>query len=308
MTITPSLRRTSRMRPQWLPWIAAAGLLGACASQPSTPGATPADGTMAPTVAAADAVASSPMQVPEIRPGIPAGYLGKHLPDSLRLLPAPPAAGTPAFANDQAVSRASQTLKGTPRHALAVSDADLSFPHTSGVFACALGVEINQQATPRLYLLLQRSMIDGGLATYAAKNHYQRIRPFVHYQESTCYPKDEAALRKDGSYPSGHTAIGWTWALLLTELAPESSDALLARGRAFGESRLICNAHWQSDILEGRAVAAGAVARLHADPVFRADMQAAAAEIAAQRAAGAAPSGDCAGEQAALQTKIPGVL
>jgi len=282
-----------------LAWVLAC-LLSACASPPVAPDA-------AEPAIKSDA-ASMPMQVPEIRPGIPAGYLGKNLPNSLTLLPAPPAPGSAAFANDQAVSRASQKIKGNARYALAVSDADLSFPHSSGVFQCALGIRISQQTTPRLYLLLQRSMIDGGLATYAAKNHYQRIRPFVHYKEATCYPKDEEALRKDGSYPSGHTAIGWTWALLLTELAPESSDALLARGRSFGESRLICNAHWQSDILEGRAVAAGAVAKLHADPVFRADMQAAAAEIAAQRSAAPLDAGSCADEQTALQTRIPGIL
>lgn len=298
MTVLASKYSTA-LRPACLS-LALACLLSACASQPSTPmAAQPDTSTPMPAVVA---------PVPELRPGIPAGYLGKNLPDSLALLPAPPAAGTAAFANDLAVSRASQKLKGTPRYELAVSDADLSFPHTSGVFSCALGVNISQQTTPRLYLLLQRSMIDGGLATYAAKNHYQRIRPFVHYQEGTCYPKDEAALRKDGSYPSGHTAIGWTWALILTELAPDSSDALLARGRAFGESRLICNAHWQSDILEGRAVAAGAVAKLHADPVFRADMQAAAGEIAAQRAAAPVDASACDKQRAALQIPIPGVL
>lgn len=280
--------------------LALACVLSACASQPSSTKVTPQAGS--------DPGSGVVAPVPELRPGIPAGYLGKNLPDSLALLPAPPAAGTAAFANDQAVSRASQKLKGTARYELAVSDADLSFPHTSGVFSCALGINISQQSTPRLYLLLQRSMIDGGLATYAAKNHYQRIRPFVHYQEATCYPKDEQALRKDGSYPSGHTAIGWTWALILTELAPESSDALLARGRSFGESRLICNAHWQSDILEGRAVAAGAVAKLHSDPVFRADMQAAASEIAAQRTAEPVDAIACDKQRAALQIPIPGVL
>lgn len=279
----------------------AALLLAACSSTPVSP-------TPAMTSIAMD-YPQLPAGVPELRPGIPAGYLGKQLPNSLALLPAPPAAGTPAFANDLAVSRASQTLKGTPRYALAVSDADLSFPHTAGVFSCALGVQVSQQDTPRLYLLLQRSMIDGGLGTYAAKNHYQRVRPFMHYKEATCYPKDEESLRKDGSYPSGHTAIGWTWALLLTELAPERADALLARGRSFGESRLICNAHWQSDILEGRAVAAGVVARLHADPVFQADMRAAAAEIAAQRARQVdGGSTACNSEQEALKTSIPGVL
>ena len=35
-------------------------------------------------------------------------------------------------------------------------------------------------------------------------------------------------------------------------------EALLARGRAFGESRNVCNAHWYSDVVAGRLVGAAA--------------------------------------------------
>lgn len=253
------------------------------------------------------APAAAPVRVvPELRPGIPAGYLGRALPDSLALLPPPPAKGSAGFAQDQAISRAAQKLRRTPRYALATADADLRFPQVANAFSCALGVPISQRDTPRLYVLLQRSLVDAGLSTYAAKNHYKRTRPFVFYKEATCAPADEAQLRTDGSYPSGHTAIGWTWALLLTELSPDQADALLARGRAFGENRLICNAHWQSDILQGRAVAAGAVAKLHANADFNDDMAAARAEIGSLRGSGV-PATGCEAEAAALQVKIPGV-
>jgi acid phosphatase (class A) len=251
---------------------------------------------------------TTPEPVPEIRPGMLAGYLGKELPDSLALLPPPPAGTDAAFKHDEEVSRASQKLRGTPRYTLATADADLSFPHTAGVFACALGLPITERGSPRLYLLLRRVLTDAGLATYGAKNKYNRVRPFVHFNEGTCAPRDEEFLRKDGSYPSGHTSIGWAWALVLTELAPERRDAVLARGRAFGESRLICNAHWQSDVLEGRAVGAGAVALLHSNPTFKADMEAARREIEAMRAKGEKPEGNCAAEAEALAIKIPGVL
>lgn len=274
-----------------------AALLAGCASGPlSSP--SPA---VIPT-----ALPPSPAPVPELRPGVPAGYLGRALPDSLALLPPPPAKGSPGFARDQAVSRASQKLRNTPRYALASRDADLRFPQVASTFSCALGVPISQQDTPRLYLLLQRSLVDAGLATYAAKDHYKRTRPFVFYKEATCLPADEAALRTDGSYPSGHTAISWAWALLLTELSPAQADALLARGRAFGENRLICNAHWQSDVLQGRAVAAGAVATLHANADFTADMAAARAEINALRGSGVVPQ-DCEAEATALKVTLPGV-
>lgn len=239
-------------------------------------------------------------------PGVLAGYLGKSLPDSLALLPPPPEEASPAFRHDEAVSRASQRLRASPRYALARADADLRFPHAAGVFACALGVAVDAQRSPRIHRLLQRTMTDAGLATYRAKDHYDRVRPFVHYGEGTCSPGDEASLRTDGSYPSGHTAIGWTWALVLTEIAPERADAVLARGRAFGESRLVCNAHWYSDVIAGRDIAAATVARLHADAVFRADVDAARSEWRALQEQPDVLRRDCASEAAALSAAAAG--
>ncbi len=89
---------------------------------------------------------------------------------------------------------------------------------------------------------------------------------------------------------------------------PERRNELLARGRAYGESRLVCNAHWQSDVLEGRAIAAGTVAQLHSNAQFTADMAAAKKELNSLRSRGAQPNADCAAEAAALGVKVPGVL
>jgi len=151
---------------------------------------------------------------------------------------------------------------------------------------------------------LRRTLADGGLSTYTAKNKYQRKRPFMKNHEPTCTPDEEAHLMKDGSYPSGHTAIGWAWALILTEIAPERANAILARGRAFGESRNICNVHWHSDVVEGRFMGAAAVARLHADPSFRAEIEAAKAELAAVRAKVLKPTRDCQAEAKALSVHL----
>jgi len=83
-----------------------------------------------------------------------------------------------------------------------------------------------------------------------------------------------------GSYPTGHGGAGWAWALVLAELAPARADAILQRGRDFGESRVICGYHFPSDIEAARLIAAGAVARLHADPAFRRTLDAARRELA----------------------------
>ncbi len=122
-------------------------------------------------------------------------------------------------------------------------------------------------------------------------------------QQPSCTPAEEAMLSKDGSYPSGHNAIGWAWALILAEIAPQQSNAILARGLAYGQSRLVCNVHWQSDATQGRIMGAATVARLQADPTFRADLAAAKAEVAQVRAKGLKPTGDCRAESEALAVK-----
>ena len=267
------------------------GVPASVATAPSTPSQTKSYGLIS---------------VPEIMPGIVAGYLPQAgLPNSLALDPPAPTPGTAVYALDEAVSRANLALQGSPRWQQATSDADLSFPHVAETFSCSMGIPITEADTPHLYMLLRRSFTDAALSTLAAKNHYNRTRPFMENNRPTCSPKDEAFLRKDGSYPSGHTTIGWAWALILTEIAPAQTDAILARGRSFGDSRLVCNVHWQSDVNEGRIMGASTVARLHADPAFLADLDAAKADYEIARAKELNPTRDCAAEAAALATPPP---
>lgn len=229
------------------------------------------------------------------------GYLNpKTLPSSLALLPKPPADGSAEQAADLAVYTNTRNLRGSARWDLAVADAALQFPPAANVFACTLDVPISAEQTPHLNMLLRRTLLDAGLSTYTAKDTYSRKRPFVVQGDSTCTPSEELKLSKDGSYPSGHSAAGWAWALVLSELAPARSNAVLARGYAFGQSRVICGVHWQSDVTAGRVMGAATVARLHADPIFVAQMAAAKAEIADAAAKGLHAAGDCQAQAKAL--------
>ena len=225
--------------------------------------------------------AAPPSSVKEIAPGIIEGYLSREaLPNSLELLPPPPGENSMGLALDRETAEKARTMRNTPRWRQAVDDADLVFPKAIKSFSDTIGFQITEKKTPRLYLLLRRTLTDIGLSTYAAKTHYNRSRPFMDRQETTCTPNDEEALIKDGSYPSGHTAVGWGWALILCELVPDKTDAILKRGWEFGESRIICNCHWQSDVNMGRIMGAATVARLHADKNFLADLDAVRDEIA----------------------------
>jgi acid phosphatase (class A) len=229
----------------------------------------------------------------------PPGYLLKEeLPDSAALLPPPPAFKSKAFAFDKEVSRKSFVLRNTPRWQLAKNDANLNFPQAAETFSCALNAPINRQDTPHLLNLLNVVKTDAGDSTNRAKEKYHRLRPFQINNKPICTPEKEEKdfLKKNGSYPSGHAAIGWAWALILAEISPERTDAILSRGLAFGESRIICNVHWQSDIIAGRSMGAATVARLHANPAFRADLEAAENELSVVRSKGLLPARDCKAE------------
>ena len=199
-----------------------------------------------------------------------AGYLPTGTtPGSLTLLPPPPTAGSGAQARDEDGARAALALHGGPRWDLATQDADLSFPNVAGTFSCAIGAPVTEVDTPALYKLLRRSLADIGLSTYPTKTKYQRPR---------------------------HSAIGWGWGLIVAEVVPDRIDAVLARGRAYSDSRRVCNVHWQSDVDEGRTMGAAVVARLHDSAEFRADVATAKAEVIAARAKGLIPNRDCAEE------------
>jgi len=232
------------------------------------------------------------------------GYLANSdYPDSLKLLPPPPAPGSVAFALDEDVARRTFAVRETARFAQALSDYTMTFPHAAGTFSCALNAPVTEQDTPRLYQLLRRTLTDAGLTTLAAKEFYQRQRPFVLNKQPICAPETRAHLEKDGSYPSGHTTVGWAWALILTEISPDQADAILSRARSFGESRNVCNHHWFSDVDWGRTMGAVIVARLHASAEFQADLAAAKLELAAVREQKRQPTRDCGKEAAALAIK-----
>ena len=244
----------------------------------------------------------SGQSVVEIAPDILKGYLSEdERLDSAAFVPPAPAAGSARQALDTAWAERMRALRDTPRWDMAIRDADLTFPAAVDAFSCALGFEITEADTPALYLMLWRSIADIGLSSYSAKNAYQRERPFMVDDTPICTPEIEEGLRADGSYPSGHTAVGWGWALILAQLAPDRAEALLGRGRAFGESRTVCNVHWYSDVVAGRLVGAAAVARLQADAAFLAAMEAAAVEIAGLEAGARTTDNDCALEAAILE-------
>jgi acid phosphatase (class A) len=254
--------------------------------------ATTATAQMAMTPDAAMKVARTSMGPGYLPPGA--------IPDPLLMLPPPPPKGSAALARDREAQKVALALRGSPRWDLATADAELLPAASTGAMSCAAGFVIGEKETPAIQHLLRRVTADLGASGAAAKRKYMRPRPFMANNKPSCTPDWEPILRKDGSYPSGHSAVGYGWGLILAEIVPDRAAQLVARGRAYGDSRRICNVHWLSDVEEGRVTGTAVVARLHAEPAFRADVEAARAEVEAARANPVKP--DCAKETAVLAT------
>ncbi|MES2035140.1 MAG: phosphatase PAP2 family protein [Pseudomonadota bacterium] len=229
----------------------------------------------------------------------PPGYLAAgEGPVALAWLPPPPDPASPRGLADAFAFSATRALKDGPRWSLAARDAEVYTPDAAlSAFACALDADIRPATTPALARLLGRLPTDIDSLQAGAKKHYGRKRPFVALGGPICVP-EEPWLRPSGSYPSGHSATGWAWALILAQLAPDRAAPVLARGAAFGDSRVICGVHYPSDVEAGRQTGAALVAVLQSRPDFQADLDRARAELAAARKV--APRPDCAAETAAL--------
>jgi acid phosphatase (class A) len=233
---------------------------------------------VAPTAAAQAPAAAAPSDVPP-RPRAE-GYLGaQRVPDHTVFLAPPPAVDSPAGVADRAIFEQTRALEGSERWQLAASDDRLGARKMLGDFGCAAGIDLAGAEAPALERVLARAGADLFPMIGASKDHYQRPRPFVGTQAPICVDVSPT-FAASGSYPSGHSASAWLHALLLAELAPEHAAAIIARGRTFGESRIVCGVHYASDVEGGRLTATALVAALHGSPQFEADMAAARAEVA----------------------------
>lgn len=212
-------------------------------------------------------------------------------PNSFLLLPPPPDAMSIVFLNDQARYNWGKTQRDTPRGDQAASDARVSGNGVPMAFSEAFGIDIDEDTPEILKLIVGMREDAGDLATREAKNYYNRQRPFSFYEEDTCNPEQQQELSTNGSYPSGHTSIGWATALVLSEINPERQNEILKRGYEMGQSRVICGYHYQSDVDAGRITGSVIVARLHADPAFQAQLKKAKDEFRKLKKAGKVAAG-----------------
>jgi acid phosphatase (class A) len=190
--------------------------------------------------------------------------------------PAAPAPGSKADQDDRAAALDLQAKRTPERVALAQADQKLD---VFSAFGSILGPQVTETSAPNLARLMARASRDVGATVLPFKEIYKRPRPPLADPAVTpCVRLPENGLN---SYPSGHAMWGATVGTLLAELAPSKAAAFKARGLDYGLSRAVCGVHYPSDVAAGQALSTSLIAELRKDPAFKADYEAAKAELAA---------------------------
>ena len=213
--------------------------------------------------------------------------------DIVALLPPPPTANSGQQRADlEKVLAAQREAQAAGTIARAVADSEL----TCARFKDVLGPSLKSKAAAAALRFLTEAAISSMQATSPPKLYWKRSRPYMSSaavrrladaapdgeMATTEYPRDPKcavppskdagemaqelaarakARREDdfNSYPSGHAAFGMSCAILLAAIVPEKRAELFARGKQYGESRLIVGAHYPTDVEVGaRAALIGA--------------------------------------------------
>lgn len=234
--------------------------------------------------ALAQPAANAPLPMVPTGPGLPPGYLAGQPPvDILTLLPPPPAPGSAQDAADRMVYKESRKGVGKAAWNNAIVQLNPTSPQFLAALSCAAGATISRESTPATYAMLARAGIDFAAPMTRAKDFYKRPRPFTTDRGKACDPiaADGKGEKLGWAYPSGHSGIGWLWALILSDARPAQAGPIRAFGQGTGDLRLACRVHWLSDVAYGRVLGAAVYQRVAASPEYQADVKRAAAELTA---------------------------
>jgi acid phosphatase (class A) len=197
--------------------------------------------------------------------------------DPAQLLPPPPADDSVAGRDELAELHRIDQTRDPVELAQARHDDEVK---SVAIFAEAVGPGFDLARLPATAALFKTVRAEEKGAANRAKDHFLRKRPWiVDPTLHSCFTDDEPR----SSYPSGHTTMGYSMAGILARLMPSKAPAIMARAASYARGRLVCEVHFPADVAAGQAYGSMIAERLMQSPAFRAQFDAAAAELAAAR-------------------------
>lgn len=218
--------------------------------------------------------------------------------------PPPPAPDSAVAQADRAASDRYRALAGGDRWLLATAHAEVRPPLALQHFDCALGVRFGSAETPNLTRLMNRLLHEADTVAERVKAAGFRARPVGDdHSRIPCQTVSDAG-RASASYPSGSATVAAAYGEAFADLAPDRAAAVRATAHQIALSRAICGMHYPSDVAAGETLGLALMAEVRDGSGYRADLAAAAPEVAAARAAGLT-SPACAAERAAFAAPLP---
>jgi acid phosphatase (class A) len=190
---------------------------------------------------------------------------------ALQLLPPPPAPGSAEQSFDLAEVESVHRAINPSQAALARSENHV-FAFT---FTPVIGSFFQTNRFPRTEALFNQVLKETDQVLDAGKDFWMRPRPFLIDTNLL----DGTVEKLSWSYPSGHSTRGTVFALFLSELFPERSDAILAKGREIGWHRVMLAKHYPTDIYAGRVLGQYIVRQMKTSHAFRHDFKQAKEEL-----------------------------
>jgi acid phosphatase (class A) len=202
--------------------------------------------------------------------------------DPARLLPPPYKDGTDLQRADLAEVQRIYRSRTPERRA----QAEWDDKHESAeLFFAALGPGFDLARLPATAKVLAEVDNEQSVVANIVKRYFQRNRPWaIDPSLVACDYKPGAAPRT--SYPSGHATLSYSEGFILAALMPAKAQAILARAQDYAYSRVVCGAHYPSDIEASHVLGTELAMLMLENPGFRVQFQAARAELIAAGLAG----------------------
>jgi acid phosphatase (class A) len=192
----------------------------------------------------------------------------------LLLLPPPPANDSDQMKAELGEILTIQVTRTKAMEARAIADATENIWRFGDVVN---NPKFTAAALPKVTAFFDRLVETEAAVVDPAKNVWKRPRPHL-YSDLV---RPVVPLSKSGSYPSGHSTVGTLMGIELANMLPERRAEIMARAWEFGHNREVGGIHYASDIEMGRITGTVIAQTISAHPDFKAEFEAAKAELRA---------------------------